>query len=261
MILDQIVAHKRALHAERAAADLDELVARAKKMAPVRSLAASLAATQNRFGLGVIAEFKRRSPSAGEIAGRDVVVAEVARRYAAAGAAALSVLTDGPFFGARPDDLPSARAAVPLPVLRKDFLLDERDVVESRLEGADVVLLIARLLPDPLLAQLHLCALAIGLEVLVEVHSAVEAARAAAAGARIIGVNHRDLDTLAIDLDLSRQLAASLPADVLKVGESGLRTRDDLARMRDHGMDAVLIGEQLMRAPDPGAALAELLRC
>ncbi len=253
MILDRIVAQKRLEHGARTPVDLDSLVQTPRAIRP-------LAVRLRQPGtLGVIAEFKRRSPSAGVIAKPGVSAADVARGYAQAGAAGLSLLTDQDFFGAELGDLKAARAAVELPVLRKDFLLDERDVVESWQLGADVVLLIVRLLSDSDLTAMHRRAVALGLEALVEVHDEVEAERALAAGARMIGVNHRDLDTLAIDLSLSARVAGKLPSDVVKVGESGLKTAADLSRMRQHGMDAVLIGEQLMRAADPGAALATLL--
>jgi indole-3-glycerol phosphate synthase len=206
--------------------------------------------------LKVIAEFKRRSPSAGDIrAGADA--AEIARQYEAAGAAALSVLTDGDFFGGSPDDLQRARAAVSLPILRKDFLLDERDVIDSLAMGADAVLLIVRILDDAMLRAMLKTARAHGMEALVETHNDREIDRALEAGAEVIGVNHRDLDTLQIDLGLSARARSRVGHRIL-VAESGIKTPADVARMRSHGADAILVGEQLMKAPDPGRALVEL---
>jgi indole-3-glycerol phosphate synthase len=209
-----------------------------------------------RPALKVIAEFKRRSPSAGAIA-PDADVAAVARGYENAGAAALSVLTDGAFFGGSAEDLQRARAAVALPILRKDFLVDERDVAESRQMGADLVLLIVRILDDARLRSMIEAAHGLGMAALVEAHSDAEIDRALSAGAQIIGVNHRDLDTLAIDLSLSSRARARI-GDRILVAESGIKTPDDVRRMRDHGADAILVGEQLMRQPDPGRALEQL---
>jgi indole-3-glycerol phosphate synthase len=258
MILDRIVAAKRAAHARRAPVGLDELIAKATALPPGRGLHTALATAPTRPA--VIAEFKRRSPSAGPI--RPCAdPAAIAPAYAAAGAAALSVLTDVEFFDGDSGHLAAARLACALPLLRKDFLLDERDVVESRLLGADAVLLIVRLLAPAELGALVGTALTVGLDTLVEVHSEREAEVALAAGARLIGVNHRDLDTLTIDLDLSARIRRGLTpsSGVLLVGESGIQTRADVARMRAAGMDAILVGESLMRAPDPGRALADLL--
>src|SRR5207248_67112 len=177
-----------------------------------------------------------------------------------AGAAALSVLTDEKFFGADLGDIFIARGETTLPVLRKDFLLDERDVVESRaLYSADAALLIVRLLTDEQLRLLIHRARSVALTPLVEAHSDAEIERALAAGADVIGVNHRDLDTLKIDLELSARARKLVGPDVILVAESGIQTRADVERMREHGADAILVGEALMRAPDPGKALAELL--
>jgi indole-3-glycerol phosphate synthase len=233
---------------------MDE-VSLALALPPPRDFRAAIA---RRGQLAVIAEFKRRSPSGGEIRpGADP--AEIAAAYAQAGAAAMSVLTDARFFGATEGDLLRARGASGLPVLRKDFLLDERDVLEARLAGADAALLIVRLLDDDTLRALVAVARGIGLTPLVEAHTDRELERALAAGADVIGVNHRDLDTLAIDLGLSARARRQVGPDVVLVAESGIQTRADVARMREHGADAILVGEALMRARDPGAALAELL--
>jgi indole-3-glycerol phosphate synthase len=253
VILDRIVAAKRAAHARRPPVAWDALERRAAACEPVRQFAAGLRAPGLRPS--VIAEFKRRSPSAGAIR-PDGDPAAIAAGYARAGAACLSILTDEEFFDGAPEHLARARAAAPVPHLRKDFLLDERDVLESRPMGADAVLLIARILPGPRLGALLATARAAGLDALVEVHGEAEADAALAAGATLVGVNHRDLDTLAIDLSLSARLRPRVPG--LLVGESGVHTRDDVARLRDAGVDAILVGEALMRAPSPAAALVSL---
>jgi len=257
VILDQIVAAKRAAHAERPALAEDHLWARLAGCSPARGLAAALR-DPARPGLRAIAEFKRRSPSAGPIR-PNADPALIAQAYAAAGAAALSVLTDRAFFDGAGEHLVAARAACRLPALRKDFLLDRRDLLESRLLGADAALLIVRLLAPALLADLIAVARRAGLEVLVEAHSEAEVGAALTAGATIVGINHRDLDTLAIDLGLSARVRAQVGPDVVLVAESGLRTAEDVALMRAHGADAILVGESLMRAESPGAALRELL--
>jgi indole-3-glycerol phosphate synthase len=255
-VLDEIVASKRAAHVVRPPVDLERLFADAAARPPVRSLRAALR-DPGRRAPRVIAEFKRRSPSAGAIRpGADP--AEIARAYERAGAAAMSVLTDEKFFDGAAEHLTRARAACALPVVRKDFLLDERDLADARLLGADAALLIVRILGRDRLRALTAAAVRLGLETLVEIHSDAELDDALAAGAPVIGVNHRDLDTLAIDLSLSaraRKLAG--PGPIL-VGESGIHSRADVERMREHQLDAILVGESLMKSPDPGAALAAL---
>jgi indole-3-glycerol phosphate synthase len=262
-ILDRIAEGKRA---EVAALDPRRLELRrlAEAMAPARPFEAALR------GLGVgageraastvtlIAEIKRRSPSAGPIR-PDLTIADVARAYAGAGAAALSVLTDGEWFGGSLADLEAARAAVELPVLRKDFVLEEVQIWEARAAGADAVLLIVRLLDDARLAALHALANELGLGVLVEVHDAGELARALAAGAMVVGVNNRDLATFRTDLRVVLGLAPSVPADRVLVAESGIGTAADVDRLAQAGVDAILVGESLMRAPDAGAAAAALV--
>jgi indole-3-glycerol phosphate synthase len=241
MILHEIVARKREGRTPFDPVDL-----------PVRPFAAALRGPWPR----VIAELKRKSPSAGVIrAGADP--AEIARAYERAGAAAISVLTDREFFDGDPAHVARVKAAVSLPVLRKDFLVDERDVIDSRGMGADAILLIVRILDDAQLRAMLDAARALGMDALVETHDDTERARALAAGAEVIGVNHRDLDTLKIDLSLSARAREKIGARIL-VAESGIRTPDDVRTMRAHGADAILVGEQLMKAPDPGAALAAL---
>jgi indole-3-glycerol phosphate synthase len=259
MILDAIVAAKRRAYAQRDPAKDRQCRERLADAPPRRSLSAALRAPRPEGLPQVIAEFKRRSPSAGPIR-PDAAPADIAREYAAAGAAALSILTDAEFFDGNLVHLGAARAAVDLPLLRKDFLLYEEDLVDARLAGADAVLLIARLLDDAELGRLLGAARKLDLEVLVEVHNVEECRRAVAAGATLVGVNHRDLDTLTIDLGLSARLAPLLPPAVTRVAESGLKSVAELVEMAARGYHAVLVGETLMRAPSPGAALGQLLR-
>jgi indole-3-glycerol phosphate synthase len=206
----------------------------------------------------VIAEIKRRSPSKGPLA-PDLEPAMVAKAYAAGGAACLSVLTDAEFFGGSADDLAQARSAVDLPVLRKDFTVGPADVCDARLMGADAVLLIVAALAPGELGDLLRTARSLGLDALVEVHDEAEAEVALDAGAELIGVNQRDLVTFEVDTQRAVRVAGSLPDHVVRVAESGVRHRDDVTRLADAGFDAVLVGEALVTAPDPGAALAALM--
>lgn len=208
--------------------------------------------------VNVIAEHKRRSPSKGAIR-EDLAVDVVVRGYEQAGAAALSVLTEPDFFGGDLSHLRAARRATLLPVLRKDFVIDAWQVAEAAAAGADAVLLIAAALDDGELRALLAEAHAHALDALVEVHDRDELHRALRAGARIVGVNNRDLRSLHVDLATSFALAPEIPDDVIAVAESGLRSGQDLRRLREVGFDAFLVGESLMSAPDPGAALAALL--
>lgn len=207
--------------------------------------------------LRVIAEIKRASPSAGPIR-PGAVPEDVAREYRDGGAAALSVLTDERFFDGRLEFLPRVRAAVELPLLRKDFVIDPYQVAEARAAGADAVLLIVAALDGAQLAELSAAAGEHGLDALVEVHSEAEAERALAVGATLVGVNHRDLATFTIDMGLTGRLAASVPEDVVLVAESGIKGAADLRALAAAGAHAVLVGETLMRAPSPGQALREL---
>ena len=248
-ILDEIVAaHRRAAAEDER--DLDRLL-EAAAAAPCsrRDLRAALAAP----GLSVIAEIKRRSPSKGDLA-PDLDPALVAKSYAEGGAAALSVLTDRDWFGGSPDDLAAAKAACDLPVLRKDFTVDARDVADASLMGADAVLLIVAALSDAELASLRGLATDLGLTALVEVHDEEELDRALAAGADVIGVNQRDLRTFEVDRTLAGRLLVRVPPSVVTVAESGVRTRADVPA----GVDAVLVGESLVTSPDPPAAIREL---
>jgi len=215
------------------------------------------AALRSGPGPAIIAECKRRSPSKGLLrAAYDP--AAIARAYERAGAAALSVLTDTPHFGGSIGDLEAVRAATTLPVLRKDFVLDGYQVVEARAAGADAVLLIAAVLGAEL-GPLAGLARSLGLAALVEVHDEGELVRAVEAGATLVGVNNRNLRTMGVDLETSVRLAAHLPPGVTAVAESGIRTRTDAVRLHGCGYHALLVGERLMTAADPGAALQELI--
>jgi indole-3-glycerol phosphate synthase len=210
-------------------------------------------------GLAIIAEMKRSSPSAGQLR-PDLQPGTMAVVFQQAGAAAISVLTEPESFGGSLEDLTEVRAAVRLPVLRKDFLLDPLQVAEARAGGADAVLLIVRALSP---AQLEQCVRACGelrMTALVEVHDEGEMAVAAGVGARLIGVNNRDLDRLTTDLAITELLASKAPAGTVLISESGIRGPADLARLRGCGVQAVLVGESLMRAGSPGEALSDLVR-
>lgn len=252
--LDQILRS----HRDAAAADarsVDALVDQARRRPPTRDFSAAL----HRDGVGVIAEVKRASPSKGPLA-PDLDPAALAAAYAAGGAACVSVLTDERFFGARADDLARARAAVDLPVLRKDFTVCLADVADARIMGADAVLLIVAALDPVQLGDLHDAALDLGLAALVEVHDEAEAEAAIEAGARNIGVNQRDLVTFAVDADRAVRVAGSLPDTVVRVAESGISGPEDIPRLREAGFDAVLVGESLVRSPDATDAVADLVR-
>jgi indole-3-glycerol phosphate synthase/phosphoribosylanthranilate isomerase len=209
--------------------------------------------------VNVIAEFKRRSPSRGVIR-EDLHPVRVAQAYEVAGAAAISVLTEEQFFGGSLDDLKEARGATLLPALRKDFIVDPYQVWEAWYAGADAVLLIAAALEDDELRMLLGTAEEVGLDALVEVHDRAELSRALAAGARLVGVNSRDLHTMEVSLQTALDLAPEIPDGVTAVAESGITGAGDVRRLRDAGYDAFLVGEHLMTAPDPGAALEDLLR-
>jgi len=257
-ILADILARKRAeVEARRRGVSLAALRARPLYAAPRRGFRAALAAHP---APAVIAELKRQSPSRGRIR-EDYDPASIARGYAAAGATALSVLTDEPFFGGALEHLEAARAACPLPCLRKDFLVDPYQVEEARAAGADCVLVIVAAVSDATGRELLAAAGEAGLDVLVEVHDDAELERASALGATLVGVNNRDLGTFAVSLATTERLAPRIPPGALLVAESGIRSADDLRRMVRAGAQAVLVGEAFMERPDPGAALADWLRC
>jgi indole-3-glycerol phosphate synthase len=256
--LDAIIAaHRAQAAADRR--DVGELIASAEASSLIRSFTDALVRVSASGGLAVISEIKRRSPSKGDLdLGLDP--AAVAVEYEAGGAACLSVLTDGQFFGGSPEDLQAARAACSLPVLRKDFTVSAADVCDARLMGADAVLLIVAALSDEELTDLLGLARRLSLTALVEVHDADELARAVGAGATVIGVNQRDLRTFEVDHDRAVALAATFPPGVVSVAESGIRHADDAARLAAAGFDAVLVGETLVRSGDRRAAVAELVR-
>ena len=253
---------------------LDAIVAATRKAVGVRATAVpadALRASARRYPEGaafarrlregeaprVIAECKRRSPSRG-ILRADYEPAAHARSYESAGAAAISVLTEGTFFDGSGEHLRQVRAAVHIPVLRKDFIVTEYQLIEAVALGADAVLLIVAALDDRELRELLDQAGALGLACLVEVHDGEEARRALDAGAHLIGVNSRNLRTLAVDMHVLDTLAGLLPADATAVAESGIRTREDIDRLTALGYQAFLVGERLITQPDPGQALAAL---
>ncbi|NNE12702.1 MAG: indole-3-glycerol-phosphate synthase, partial [Ilumatobacter sp.] len=215
------------------------------------------AALRSTDRLAVISEIKRRSPSKGDLFA-DLDPAELAQQYATGGASCLSVLTDEEFFGGSSADLAAARAACDLPVLRKDFTVSAHDVVDARLMGADCVLLIAAALDPAELVELHALAVDIGLDVLVEIHDESELDAALRAEASVIGVNQRDLVTFEVDHQRAVRVGAAIPDGVVKVAESGVRGPADARALRAAGYDAVLVGETLVIAGDPTAAVAAL---
>jgi indole-3-glycerol phosphate synthase len=235
--------------------DLGALLGDARRAPPARGFRDALAVGS---GLAVIAEIKRRSPSKGAL-NVDLDPADVGRAYERGGAACLSVLTDAEFFGGSPADLQAARGATALPVLRKDFTVAPIDVADARLMGADAVLLIAAALERLELIELHALATEFGLDVLVEVHDEPELEVALQCGARVVGVNQRDLVTFEVDHDRAARMATAIPDGVVKVAESGVRGRDDAKRLADAGYDAILVGETLVTSGDPSAAIGELL--
>jgi indole-3-glycerol phosphate synthase len=256
--LDPIIAQTRRDVAARAqATQLPVLRATAEERLaadPPRGFAAALRAP----GISIIAEHKRSSPSAGVIRD-DLVLEDVVTAYERGGAAALSVLTEAHSFAGSLDDLTAARAAVRLPVLRKDFIVDSYQVVESAAAGADAILLIVAALPAPDLERLHAEAVGLGLDVLVEVHDRAELEAASRIGPAIVGINNRDLTTLLVDTERTFELLEAMPEDVVVVSESGWRTRAELERLLGAGVHAVLIGEALMRSTDVEGACRALV--
>jgi len=256
--LDQMVAATRARVAEaRREADLRDLEWRAERHVP-RGFRRALV-EKSKSGMAVIAELKKASPSKGLIRA-EFCPAELARELEAAGVAALSVLTDEEFFQGSLTNLREASAAVKVPCLRKDFIVDEFQLVEARANAADAVLLIAAALTAEELARLAAGARERGLDVLCEVHDSEELQRALDAGCDLVGVNTRDLRTFKVDLETAFILAGKIPKGVVRVAESGIRSAEDVARLRAAGYDAFLVGESLMQADPPGEALRELMR-
>ncbi len=262
-ILQRILDRKAEEIAERSArVPLDALRARLADASPPRGFGAAIEAKRSAGLPAVIAEVKKASPSKGVIRA-DFDPAAIARSYEAAGAACLSVLTDIDFFQGADAYLQQARAACALPVLRKDFTIDPYQIVEARVLGADCILLIVAALDDDQLSSLYREAVAVGLDVLVEVHDGDELRRALALPAidgreALIGVNNRNLRTFEVSLDTTLSLLDAMPAGRPLVTESGIATRDDVQRMRDAGVGSFLVGESFMRDADPGAALRRL---
>lgn len=257
-ILNRIVAVKHEeVAAGRAKRSLASWREAAEARRDLRGFEAALRAKIAAGSAGVIAEVKKASPSKGVLR-EHFVPAEIAAAYARHGAACLSVLTDERFFQGHAGYLQHAREACTLPALRKDFMVDEYQVVEARALGADCILLIAACLDDARMADLEACALALGMDVLVEVHDGAELDRALKLKTRLVGINNRNLRTFEVSLDTTLALLPRVPADRLLVTESGILAPTDVARMRAAGVHAFLVGEAFMRAPDPGAALAQL---
>lgn len=257
-ILQRILARKAEEVAERSArVTLAELSARIHALPPTRGFADALEAKIDAGQPAVIAEIKKASPSKGVIRA-NFDPAAIAASYARAGAACLSVLTDADFFHGHEDALAQARAACELPVLRKDFIVDEYQVHEARAIGADAILLIVAALDDAHLLHLSLLAAELDLDVLVEVHDEAELERALDIPATLIGVNNRNLRTFETSLDTTLRLRPAVDYDRTIVAESGIRTREDVRALRDVGIGAFLVGEAFMRADDPGAELARL---
>ena len=255
-ILDRIVDRKRREVAEAEAREpLSVLLERLPAAPPPRDF---FAAVSRPGAIRLIAEFKRASPSAGAIR-PGATVPEVVSAYERGGAAALSILTDGEGFGGSLADLVAARAASSLPILRKEFVVEKRQVVEARVHGADAVLLIAECLDDCRLRGLYAAILDLGMTPLVELHDAAQLPRVVALGATLVGINNRDLRTMTTDLDHVLRLRDEVPEECTVVAESGIRSRADVRRLEAAGIGAMLVGESLLVRPDPGAAATALL--
>jgi indole-3-glycerol phosphate synthase len=255
-ILDKIVATKRQdVDRAKAQQPLSELRAQLVDAPPVRDFFAALGAPGP---IKLIAEVKKASPSAGVIRA-DFNPAEIARTYATHGATCISVLTDEPYFQGRLEYLSQIRHAVGVPLLRKDFIIDSYQVVEARVAGADAVLLIAECLDDCNLRKLHNETIELGMTPLVELYEPENLPRVLEAGATLLGVNNRDLKTFKVDLNHAIELRKQVPRDCLFVAESGIRTHDDVQKLANAGIDAILVGESLMTQPDIGAAVDRLL--
>ena len=257
-ILQKIIAVKRSeVESQKRVRDLVSLRRDAESTGGQRDFVAALNQMRVAARPAVIAEVKRASPSKGLLR-EHFVPSEIASSYALHGAACLSVLTDRQFFQGSPDDLHAARAACALPVLRKDFVIDDYQVFESRAMGADCILLIAACLSDAAMSMLEATAIDLGMAVLVEVHDAAELERALRLKTPLIGVNNRNLRTFEVSIDTTLELLPRLPPGRLLVSESGIQATQDVARLRSGGVGAFLVGEAFMRANDPGEALSKL---
>jgi indole-3-glycerol phosphate synthase len=257
-ILNRILARKQQeISARRQTMSLDDLQQQAHAASAARGFVAALKRRVEQGESAVIAEIKKASPSKGVIR-ENFDVVEIAQSYEAGGASCLSVLTDQDFFQGHEDFLVAARSACQLPVIRKDFIVDPYQVVESRAIGADCILLIVAALDDETLAGLHQDARTLGMDVLVEVHNREELERALKLELELVGINNRDLRTFDTSLDTTIKLLELIPAGCLVVTESGIHSREDIALMRQHDVNAFLVGEAFMRVPDPGQGLREL---
>ena len=256
MYLDKILARHRSLAADDDR-DLDQLIEAASRMPSTRGFRRQLSTDSARH-LAVIAEIKRRSPSKGDLK-VNLDPSELAKIYEESSASCVSVLTDEEFFGGSRSDLIAARESIGIPVLRKDFTVSLKDVCDARLMGADCVLLIVAALSVDELKSMHRLAEDLGLDVLVEVHDEPELESAMECGARLVGVNQRDLKTFAVDRARAIRMAPLMPADVVKVAESGVVGPDDARELRAAGYHAVLVGESLVRSTAPGESLRDLL--
>ena len=256
-VLDEIIAHKRKEVADRKRAFPIEVLKRTELYAaPAISLREHL---RRKDKTGIIAEFKRKSPSKG-IINANASVETTTRGYADAGASAISVLTDEKFFGGRTEDLLLARKANSCPILRKDFTIDAYQVAEAKSIGADAILLIAAVLDPAESKKLAAFAHELGMEVLLEVHNEEELRENLQVGADLIGVNNRDLKTFSVSIDVSKRLAPMMPRDVLKVSESGISNPEAIAELRSHGYEGFLIGENFMKHAQPELAAAEFMQ-
>lgn len=259
-MLDEILAHKRQeVAVKKSHRPVSALLSWSERSEAVERTTRDFAEALRQPGVSVIAEFKRRSPSGGELR-PGASAGSLGQQYAANGASALSILTDERYFGGTDADLVEARTASGLPVLRKDFVVDAYQLYEARAIGADAVLLIVRTLSDRDLREFLDLTHHLGMSALVETHSVDEVNRALDAGARVIGVNNRDLDTLRTDVRLCLQLRSMIPRERVFVAESGISTPEHMRMLAEAGVDAVLIGEALVRADDPGDKLRDLLR-
>jgi indole-3-glycerol phosphate synthase len=255
-MLDQIVAYKAAqllkLDYNR---ELEKIMTQIPSMRPTISLKESLSNNQN---ISIIAEIKRRSPSKGTLA-ENLNAVKTAQIYESAGAQAISVLTESEFFNGNPDDLKAVREISNLPLLRKDFILDEYQVWESRAIGADAILVIVAILNNDRLTSIYSLARQIDLDVIVEVHNEEELHTALALNPEIIGINNRNLKTFETDLETTECLSSLIPPGVLQISESGIKTRADIKKLEKYNIDAVLIGEELVKSPDPFRKLHQLM--